>query len=65
MGVFIPLIIEALQAAIKYAPTLAVEIGAVLNKGEPTAEDWRALKAKYGNKTYEQLVPNSGLTPTP
>jgi hypothetical protein len=63
----IPLILFALQQAIKHVPGLAVDISAMLqnSKADPTAADWAALQAKYGGKTYEQMVPDSGLIPTP
>jgi len=61
----IPLIIFALQEAIKYAPALAVEISALLEKSNPTEQDWADLRAKFAAKTYESMVPHSGLIPTP
>lgn len=65
MGPIIPLILVALEQAIKHVPALAVEVTALLAKQNPTPEDWRALQAKYTGKTYEGYVPSSGLIPTP
>jgi hypothetical protein len=63
----IPLILFALQQAIRHVPGLAVDIAAMIQsaKGDPTAADWAALQAKYGDQSYESRVPDSGLIPTP
>ena len=59
----IPLIIAIVQEAIKYVPTLAADIAALLSKNDATAADWAALQAKYAGKTYADYVPDSALTP--
>jgi hypothetical protein len=63
----IPIILFALQQAIRHVPGLAVDISAAIEKakGDPSAVDWAALQAKYGGQTYESRVPDSGLIPTP
>ena len=65
MGPLIPLIILALEQAIKHAPALATEISALLSRQNITPDDWRALQMKYVGKSYEDYVPDSGLIPTP
>ena len=50
----IPIIIEAL---VKYAPAMVVEIIALLRKETATDEDWKALADSYRGKTYESYIP--------
>jgi hypothetical protein len=63
----IPIILFALQQAIRHVPGLAVDISDMLRNSldDPSAADWASLHAKYGGKTYESMVKDSGLIPTP
>lgn len=54
-------ILTALQELIKLSPGLIVDIQAIFAKGEPTAEDWQALKDKVNAKTYWDYVKDSDL----
>lgn len=57
----IQLAIFALSEAIKAYPQLRAEISAVLNKENPTPEDWAALHAKISAKGYFDYVPQSAV----
>ncbi len=57
----IQLVIFALSEAIKAYPQIRAEIQAVLNKDNPTAEDWAALRARIQAQDYFKYVPNSAL----
>lgn len=65
MEAIIPIILFALQQAVKHVPPLAAEIVALLSKKDVTTADWVSLQAKYGGKSYEDMVPATGLKPTP
>lgn len=54
-------IITTFSEALRAAPQLLADIQAIFAKGEPTAEDWEALKAKVNAKTYFDYVPDSAL----
>lgn len=51
-----PVLALLLEAAVKYAPVLAIELAQTLSKDKVTDADWDALKAKYYGKTYEQYI---------
>lgn len=65
----IPVLLFALQEAIKLEPQIADGIRQLLTKGEPSDADWEALHAKYAAKSYWDYVPGSALprpaTPAP
>lgn len=50
-----------IEEAIKLEPAIAAEIQSLLAKGDPTADDWTALRAKIATKTYADYVPASAL----
>jgi len=59
------LVIFALQELLTHAPGMATEIQAILAKTDVTNEDWEALRAKVGSKSYHDYVPDSSLPPEP
>jgi hypothetical protein len=67
MNKLTPIILFALQQAIRHVPGLAVDLVNVLRDAaiDPTSGNWAALQAKYGDQSYESRVPDSGLIPTP
>ena len=54
-----------LQKAIELEPVIADEIKTLLNKGNPTPEDWQALHDKYAGQTFEQLAPFAAANLSP
>jgi len=61
----IPLIIFALSEAIKQVPGLASDISRIINKPDVSEADWMELQRRYGGRSYFDVVPESGLRPTP
>lgn len=57
----ISLILFGVQELVKRAPALATEFQALFASGNPTAEQWDALRARVAAKSYEELVPNTFL----
>jgi hypothetical protein len=53
-----------LEEAIKEEPAIAAAIRDMLADGDPTADDWAALRLKVATKRYADYVPASILTPT-
>lgn len=53
------LILLAAEQLVKHAPAIAAQIGAVLQKENPTPADWEALRANL--KAYEAY----GIQPPP
>lgn len=51
----------ALQALIQEAPGMIMRIREIVNKENPTKEDWEKLKAEITADTYEALVTASRL----
>ncbi len=50
-----------LQEAIRLEPSIAAEVSALLQKPNPTAADWEALRTRITLKTYWDDVPASAL----
>jgi hypothetical protein len=50
-----PLVVFIIQEIVKQAPGLAVELIQLFQKGDPTPEDWAALKQKV-NKGYADYL---------
>jgi hypothetical protein len=50
-----------IEEGIKLEPAIAAELRALLNKNDPTAEDWAALRSRVQSKTYLDYVPASAL----
>jgi hypothetical protein len=65
MGALAPLVIFGIQELIKYEPQIAAAIGALFAKTDATEADWTALRTKYARQSYESIVTESGLKPTP
>ncbi|MGZ4960985.1 MAG: hypothetical protein ACXWKG_19030 [Limisphaerales bacterium] len=59
LGLFI------LEEAIKVSPSLIAAFQALFASGQPTAEDFAALRALVAGESYEKLVPNSALPAGP
>jgi hypothetical protein len=49
------LIITIIQAALALAPQLTQEIRLLLQRGDPSAADWEALRARLG-KSYDDYI---------
>jgi hypothetical protein len=49
-----------IEAIVKYAPMLAIELVQLLSKPGVTEADWEALKSKYRGRTYEQYLAEAG-----
>lgn len=49
------LLITIIQAALTLAPQITEEIRLLLSRGDPTPEDWEALRSKLG-KTYDDYI---------
>lgn len=49
------LIIAAIQGLLTLAPQLIVELRLLLAKGDPTPEDWDALRLKV-SKSYDDYI---------
>jgi hypothetical protein len=58
MGLFV------IEEAIKEAPALYAEIKSIFTKGDPTPDDWTALRAKVSAKSYGDYVPQSAIQPS-
>jgi hypothetical protein len=56
------LALACLQAALKETPVLVDDIRQLFAKGDPTAAQWEALRARVMANDYKTLVPNSRLT---
>jgi len=58
-----------LEEAIKNEPAIAAAIRNLFAKGDPTPEDWQALRLMVALKTYRDYVPATALpadtTPAP
>jgi DNA polymerase III subunit gamma/tau len=59
------LVFFLLEEAIKNEPAIADEVRSLLNKADPTPEDWALLRANVRDKTYAQYVPASALAAAP
>jgi hypothetical protein len=57
----IALVIGLVEEAIKEAPAVAAEIKTIFANGNPTPDDWAALKAKVLSQSFESLAPNAKL----
>lgn len=55
------LAVFGLEQLITQAPKLYADIAALFSKGQPTADDWQALRDKIGAKGYFDYVPQSDL----
>ena len=56
------LIFSLVEEGIKLEPAIAAELKAVLDKPNPTPEDWAAAKAKRLGATFEFLAPDAKLS---
>jgi hypothetical protein len=52
-----------IEEAIKAEPAIVAELQAMFTKGNPTADDWTALRAKVNAKTYRDYVPKTAIPP--
>jgi len=50
-----------LEEAIKQTPALISEFQALFASGQPTAQDFAALRAKVAGESYASLVPSSAI----
>lgn len=55
------LVITIIEAALKLAPAVVGEVQLLLSKGDPTPEDWDALRAKV-SKPYDQYIAEARAT---
>lgn len=54
-------IITAFAELLRVVPQLVVDVQNILDKAEPTAADWDALKARVQEKSYWDYVTSSDL----
>jgi hypothetical protein len=57
------LVITIIEAAIKLVPLAQKEIALLLQKTDPSPEDWEALRV-HVSKTYEDYIAEAGGRPT-
>ncbi len=57
----IALIIQLVQLAIQEYPAFQADLTALLNKNNPTADDWAALLTSVQGESYKQFVPSTDL----
>jgi hypothetical protein len=51
-----------IEEAIKQEPAIAADIQSLFNKGNPSPDDWAALRAKVMAESYASYVPKTALT---
>ena len=56
-----PLVIFAIEEAIKEAPALVADFKALFSGAEPTAQDWADFRAHVAAESYGSFVKNSDL----
>jgi hypothetical protein len=57
----IQLVLFALEEAIKLEPSIQVALTDLFSKPDPKPEDWEALRARVGGKSYRDFVPATAL----
>lgn len=57
------IIVSLVEEAVKLAPSIVADFQAIFSKPNPTPADWAALRASILEKSYEDFVPDTGLTP--
>ncbi len=59
------LLVSIIQGVLTYSPQLVEQVRLLLAKGDPTPEDWEALRVKV-SKSYDQYIDEAKATvPTP
>jgi hypothetical protein len=59
------IILTIIESALKLVPGLVTEIRDLVNKGDPTPEDWAKLREKVAQKAYEDYIIAAGGKPPP
>jgi hypothetical protein len=58
-------VLSIIEFGIAQEPKVADSLKTLFGKGDPTPEDWDAERTRVSALTYENLVPDSQLPPTP
>ena len=54
-----PAVAALIVELIKDSPTIIAELKTLFSKGDPTPEDWLALKARVQATSFESLAPDA------